>query len=93
MSERLTPGETDTVTMFERCTLLLTTGTLDASESARGTWALAGSASSTRCRCRVIIAVRRARLPSVQKSADCGDVDVEGVPGVDEAEKVAAAAA
>jgi hypothetical protein len=74
-SARLIPGDTDIDAMFERCTLSLTTGIDWAFTSVGGTCEPEGRASRTRCRCRMNIAVRRARRPSVRSSD--GD-DAEG---------------
>jgi hypothetical protein len=74
-SARLIPGDTDIDTMFERWTLSLTTGIDWAFTSVGGTCALEGRASRTRCRCRINIAERRARRPSVRSSDDDDDVE------------------
>jgi hypothetical protein len=72
------PGDTDIDTMFERCTLSLTTGIDWAFTSVGGTCEPEGRASRTRCRCRINIAVRRARRPSVRGSDDDDDDAEDG---------------
>ena len=63
----LMPGHTLTATMFDFCTFALTTGTEDEPSSGLGNCA-AGSASRIRWRCRVMMMLRRERMPSLRKT-------------------------
>ena len=69
-SARLIPGDTDTVTIFERWTFSLTTGMVWELTLVRGTCEPEGRASNTRCKCLMRTAVRRARWPSMRNNDD-----------------------
>lgn len=85
MSDLLKPGDTETETMFDFCSFVLTTGTTVS--SVFGACEPCGSESNMRCRWRVRMMVCNERRPS------CTNIDLLLSEGSEVAENVVTAAA